>query len=223
MIVSHVSILYFMKYTLLMFSLSPRFDLFRFEIPKDYIPDAIRNRYDDLLSKKQGVITNSIDYLNESIQGVNIPGMSDLVHEQQQVSHNSIERNECGLGRINIEASHVNSTYSSENPLSRINKEIIVKFRLNQGLYNYLMMYETIMYKYVRSQEEAIHESSHDVFTLSLLSDDGLPTARILFYQPKISGIDGLEFSYNKVDREFETFDLTFVYNNVDFVFSEGV
>lgn len=212
-----------MKYVLLMFSLSPRFDLFRFEIPKDYIPDTIRNRYDDLLSKKQGVITNSIDYLNESIQGVNIPGMSDLVHEQPQVSHNSIERSEVGLGRINIEASHVNSTYSSENPLSRINKEIIVKFRLNQGLYNYLMMYETIMYKYVRSQEEAIHESSHDVFALSLLSDDGLPTARILFYQPKISGIDGLEFSYNKIDREFETFDLTFVYNNVDFLFSEDI
>ena len=48
----------------------------------------------------------------------------------------------------------------SSNPLSRINKEFKVTFRLNQGLYNYFMMYETIFYKYLKpfdnKQEEGI-------------------------------------------------------------------
>ena len=53
-----------------MLSLSPRFDLFRFEIPKDYIPEEVRTKYDDIMSRRAGVITSCIDYLNESIQGV---------------------------------------------------------------------------------------------------------------------------------------------------------
>ena len=32
-----------------------------------------------------------------------------------------------------------------------------------------------------------------------------------------IDGIDGLEFSYNKLERQVETFDLKFRFNNIDF------
>ena len=73
-----------------MLSLSPRFDLFRFEIPKDYIPEEVRTKYDDIMSRRAGVITSCIDYLNESIQGVTIPGLDNLIHEQPQVSHRKV-------------------------------------------------------------------------------------------------------------------------------------
>jgi hypothetical protein len=32
-----------------------------------------------------------------------------------------------------------------------------------------------------------------------------------------MDGIDGLEFSYSKVERETNTFDVTFKFNNIDF------
>ena len=37
-----------------MLSLSPRYDLFRFHIPKTFIPEEIEEKYTTVLSKKQG-------------------------------------------------------------------------------------------------------------------------------------------------------------------------
>ena len=67
-----------------MLSLSPRFDLFRFELPKDFLPDPIIEKYQKILDKNPGVLNTPIDYLNESIQGINFPGISDVVIAQAQ-------------------------------------------------------------------------------------------------------------------------------------------
>jgi hypothetical protein len=40
---------------------------------------------------------------------------------------------------------------------------------------------------------------------------------RIKMFQPRIDGLEGLEFSYNKLERQVETFELKFKYNNIDF------
>ena len=55
-----------------MLSLSPRYDLFKFSFPKDFLPEEVLVKYNKVLSKNAGVITNAIDYLNESIQGVSL-------------------------------------------------------------------------------------------------------------------------------------------------------
>ena len=34
-----------------------------------------------------------------------------------------------------------------------------------------------------------------------------------------IDGIEGLDFTYSKVDRESNTFEVTFKFNNIDFEF----
>ena len=73
-----------------MLSLSPRYDLFRFELPKDFLPESVQEKYQKILSKNAGVIVSPIDYLNESIQSVHIPGINDLVVEQTQHESNPI-------------------------------------------------------------------------------------------------------------------------------------
>ena len=60
-----------------MLSLSPRYDLFKFELPKTFLPKEVTEKYQKLLAAT-GVVSKPIDYLNESIQGINIPGISDL-------------------------------------------------------------------------------------------------------------------------------------------------
>ena len=40
---------------------------------------------------------------------------------------------------------------------------------------------------------------------------------RIKLFQPRIDGIEGLQFSYNKLERQTETFDVKFRFNNIDF------
>ena len=200
-----------------MLSLSPRFDLFKFILPLDFLPKEIEGKYYNILNSNAGVIQKPIDYLNESIQAINIPGMSDLILTQQQRESNSIKRINKGLGKINVEPVHEITYLESSNPLSRIGKEFKVTFRLNQGLYNYFMMYETIFYKYLKP----VDNKQEEVFLIDILDETGKITSRIKLMDVFIDGIEGLDFTYSKVERESNTFDVTFKFNNIDFEFIE--
>ena len=195
-----------------MLSLSPRYDLFRFSFPKDFLPKEVEEKYQKLLNKNQAVLTTPIDYLNESIQGINFPGISDILIQQQQHSSNDIKR---GLGRINVEPKTDITYQSTTNPLDKINKEFKVTFRYNQGLYNYFMLYETVFHQICKPIERGQIPGLY----IELLREPGVITSRILFKDVLIDGIDGLDFSYNKVERDSGTFDVTFKFNNIDFEF----
>ena len=194
-----------------MLSLSPRYDLFKFELPKTFLPKEVNEKYQKILSRNAGVLITPIEYLNESIQGINIPGISELITEQQQHSHNSIN----GLKKINVEPGRQQSYKATGNPLDKINKEITVTFRFNQGLYNYFMLYETIFWKYCKPTDYP----NEDVLYIELLSETGEIVFRIKFFDCVIDGIDGLEFTYSKLERDSGTFNITFKFNNIDFVF----
>ena len=195
-----------------MLSLSPRYDLFRFELPKTFLPKEVSDKYQKILDRNAGVLTTPINYLNESIQGVNIPGISELTTDQQQHSTNSIER---GLGRINVEPGRQHTYKANGNPLDKINKEITVTFRFNQGFYNYFMLYETIFWKYCKPT----NYPNEDVLYIELLDETGRVNARVKFMDCVVEGLDGLEFTWSKIERDAGTFNLTFKFNNIDFVF----
>lgn len=198
-------------------SLSPRMDQFRFMIPKDYIPQQVRDKYDTLLAKNPSTFMNSMDYLNESIKGISLPALENLVVEQRQPSRNSMKDEGKILGKINMEPSHIMSTLSAENILSKIGNTFTVTFRQNQGLYNYFMIYESIFHRYVKP--ELYHMDTNEVFDVIFLDENSIPVSRMMLYQPEFNGISGLEFSYDKVERSTDTFDVTFTFNNIDFDF----
>lgn len=195
-----------------MLSLSPRYDLFKFSFPKDFLPKEVEEKYQKLLNKNQAVITTPIDYLNESIQGINFPGISDILVQQQQHSSNDIKR---GLGKINVEPKTDITYQTTSNPLDKITKEFKVTFRFNQGLYNYFMLYETIFHQICKP----IDRGHIPVLYIELLGESGVITSRILFKDVLIDGIDGLEFNFNKTERDSGTFDVIFKFNNIDFEF----
>ena len=197
-----------------MLSLSPRYDLFRFAFPKDFLPEEIEEKYRGILNKNQGVITTPIDYLNESIQGISFPGISDILAEQMQHSFNDGVRK---IGKINVEPKRTAVYQTSANPLDKIAREFKVTFRFNQGLYNYFMMYETIFHQLVKTEEY----NFIPVLYIELLNGEGNKTARIVFKDILMDGIDGLEFNFSKVEREAGTFDVVFKFNNIDFEFIE--
>ena len=59
------------------------------------------------------------------------------------------------------------------------------------------------------------------VLYIELLDETGKICGRIKFFDVYIDGIDGLEFDYSKLDREHNSFDVTFKFNNIDFEFAE--
>ena len=191
-------------------SLSPRYDLMRFHLPKSFLPPEIEEKYTNLLNKDAYTMTTAIDYLNESIQGVTMPGISELTITQQQHGSNGVSKN----GRkLNVEPSHDITYLTAGNPLEKIDKEFTVTFRANQGLLNYFMLYETAFWY-------ACREYSWDcepVMFIELMNEDGTVISTVKYIDVHIDGIEGLEFNYSKVEREANTFNVTFKFNNIDF------
>lgn len=198
-------------------SLAPRFDQFRFMIPKEYIPAAVREKYDRMLAKNPSPFMSSMDYLNESIKGISLPAIENLIVEQPQISHNSNMENGRLRGRINIEPAHTNVTLSAENILSKINNTFTVTFRQNQGLYNYFMIYESIFHRYMKP--ELYRQNETELFDIVFLDEESIPVSRMMLYQPEFNGISGLDFSYDKVERQTDTFEVVFTFNDIDFDF----
>lgn len=193
-----------------MLSLSPRYDLFRFLLPRHYMPEEVRQKWQALLSKEPGVIINPIDYLNESIKGITIPGITDLVIQQSQHSTNGITRTH---KRLNVEPKQNNSYPTPANPLDKIFREFKVTFRMNQGFTNYFMLYETIFHRICKPE---LYDEDDD-FVIDLMDETGKAYARIRLSQCIIDGIDGLDLSYDKVERQTDVFDVTWKFNNIDF------
>jgi hypothetical protein len=196
-----------------MLSLSPRYDLIKFHLPKTFIPKEIEEKYTKLLSKDSYTLKSSIDYLNESIQSVTMPGISGLTIVQQQHGSNSIIPGTGINTSINTEPMHEITYLSSGNPLEKMDKEFKVSFRLNQGLYNYFMLYETAFYYACRKERW----QPEYVMYIEILNEDGSVISKVKFIDVYMDGIDGLEFNYNKIEREFFTFDVVFKFNNIDF------
>lgn len=202
-----------------MLSLSPRYDLFDFSIPKTYFPNELIEKYDVILKKKgPSVFTSSVDYLNESIVGVKLPGITDLNLPQPQISRNSGTATE---NRIITEPHHENFTPGSENILAKMDNQFTVTFRQNQGLLNYYFMYETTFHRYCRPWDY----DSNDVFIVYLKDENGKYISKVILEQPHIYSIDGIELTMNKIERGPESFDVVFTFNNIDFdiVENEGV
>lgn len=195
-----------------MLSLSPRYDMFQFLLPKDFLPKEIEMKYRDILNKTPGVISSPIDYLNESIKGINLPGITDLIIQQPQHSYNSIRRES---NKINVEPKHDINHVSTSNPLDNIDKEFRITFRMNQGLYNYFMLFETIFYRVCKP----LQYPPDPVFEINIMNDKSVVVSKIILTNIYINGIDGLEFDYSKVERDAGDFSITCRFDNIDFDF----
>lgn len=195
-------------------SLSPRYDLIKFNLPKTFLPQEVEEKYTAMLNKDVVPMNTAIDYLNESIQAITIPGISDLTVQQQQHGSNGIQTMDVGnKKRINVETSHEINYLTTTNPLESIEKEFKVTFRTNQGLLNYFMLYETAFHY---SCKEFAWECE-PVMYVEFMNEDGTIISRLKFIDVFMNGMDGLEFNYTKIDRESNTFDVAFKFNNIDY------
>lgn len=201
-----------------MLSLSPRFDLFRFMLPDTFLPEDIKEKYNEIINRDPSVYITPLEYLNESIVGISLPGISEINIDQTQTSTNGIiptNKSTNGFGKINKEPSHQNTYIGTSNPLDKIEKDFTVTFRRNQGLYNYYMIYETIFHRICKPNDY----KDHDDFKIFFTNGEGVAVSYVQLFQCHIDGIEGLNFEYTKTDRENDTFQVRFKFNNIDFNF----
>lgn len=174
--------------------LNPRMNLFNFQFTRDFMPLEIKKKYSDYLNKVvANSIPNPLDYINYSIQGVNLPGMTFDPTAQTSAYGQSRKY----LGTI--------------HPQENTSKEMTVTFKMFDGFLNYWILFDLFNYyysynhkeKFIPNQKVEILDSSGNVVTNVMLE-------RVLF-----TNIGDLNLNYSSNVPEFTTFDITLTYNQI--------
>lgn len=193
-----------------MLSLNPRYNLFRFCIPKELIPEDILEKWTEILNRDyKQPIRNPIDIINESVVGVNIPGINESVVKQAQTGKNSL------TGKI--EPLSDVAYRSTASPWEIIEPSITVTFRHIQGFYNYLLLYESWFYHHSKASTEFMPD-----LYLEFLNESGEIIMYMQLMSPVFSGLDGFDLSYDRVERGTDNFTITFTGRAIDFDFGRN-
>ena len=204
-----------------MFSLKGRKDGFRFLLPKDFICDEINEKYAKILIEQKSFYTQPIDFINETIKGVQILGFNDGTIEQQQNSHGhslrpTLSNSDRSKQNDFLQPFAPNVYRSEASPLALIDKTLNVTFRHTLGFLNYFMIFENFWYLYTRDTN---YNNMRYVFTIDLIDGEGRAYSRIVLYDPIINGIDMLNLDYTQPVAQSETFTVIFKYSNIDYQF----
>ena len=199
-----------------MFTLRGRKDQFRLLFPKEFICDEIVEKYTNILKAKHSFITTPIDFLNETIQSVQVLGFNEGVVQQMQTNRGTYS----SIGRDkenNFLHTATDYNYRSEvSPIALIDKTLNVTFRHTLGFVNYFLIFENFFYQY---QRDTGYDKLIPALYIDILDDIGNIYSRIEIQDPIISGIDMLDYNYTQPTAQSDTFKVEFKYSNFDFQF----
>lgn len=200
-----------------MLSLKGRQDNWRLLFDNDFIPEEIKDKYTRVLNMRKSFITSPVDFINETIQKIQLLGFSGASYQQNQTTHgepvrdpNRVEEN-CFQGNANSQ-----SYRAVVNPIQLIDKTLNVQFRMSQGYLNYFILFESFFYKYCRDTKSSELDS---YFTVDIYNEFGEVYARVILYQPVIESMDMLDLDFTQPVAQSQTFQVTFKYSNIDFQF----
>lgn len=175
--------------------LNSRNNLYDFRFPRTFIPKEVSDKYRAYLNRIPGsLLADPIDYVNYSIQGINIPGVS--FDPTTQADNDGTTRYHRGAVPI-------------QNTITR---EFTVTMQLLDGFINYWIMMDTLLYYYARSTKEPYTQP----LTLRVLDAEGASVAYMEFQKPIMNSINELSLNMAQNVAEFNTFEVSFFYNKLD-------
>ena len=203
-----------------MFTQKRRKDTFRLLLPKELIPKEINAKYARILKEARSFYTRPIDFLNESIQKVEVLGFNNATIVQQQSSRGTPLRNPNRVDQNNMLHMHADINYRSpDSVLKLIDRTLNIEFRHTLGNLNYFLLLESFLYQYSRDTNY-IPDLDYD-FTIELLNENGATYSKIVLFRPLIDGLDMLSFDNTSTVAQTESFKCVFKYNNLDYQFIE--
>ena len=119
-----------------MFGLKGRQDGFRLLLPKDFICPEIEEKYTKLLTERRGFYVKPIDFLNETIQKVQVLGFTNAVIQQKQSNTGTqfIRLSEDRKEQNDFMYPSTDYNYRSpSSPLDLIDKTLNIEFRHTLG------------------------------------------------------------------------------------------
>lgn len=201
-----------------MFGLKGRQDGFRLLFPKEFLVPEIEEKYSKILLDKHGYYLTPIDFVNESIQKVNVLGFQNGTVVQQQTTRGSnptmyadrIDQNKLLYG--GSEFNYRNTV----SPIALTDKTFNVTFRHSLGYLNYFILFENFWYLFSRDMK---YDDMMQMLPIEILNERGEMYARIKLFYPMINSMDMLEFDYSQPIAQSQTFNIEFKYSNFDLEF----
>jgi hypothetical protein len=204
-----------------MFGLKGRQDGFRLLLPKDFLCQEIEEKYAKILRAKKSFYMRPIDFLNETIQKVQVLGFTNATVQQKQsgtgVQFMRMTEDRTKQNEFMFPSTDYN--YRSPNsPLDLIDKTLNIEFRHTLGYMNYFMLYENFWYQFAR--DKTYKELPHN-FNIDILNENGSIFAKIVLESPLVNGMDMLDFDYTQPIANSQTFKVEFKFSNIHFDFIE--
>jgi|TARA_R110000850_G_scaffold222769_1_gene348632 hypothetical protein len=172
--------------------LNSRNNLFNFKFPRTFIPKEVADKYRKYLNRMPGnLITEPIDFINYSIQGVALPGLSfDPVEQAPNDGTITYHR-----GSVPIQ--------------NTIERQFTIEMQLLDGFINYWIMQDTLLYYYSKN----VKRPFLDDLKLQILDGEGIHVMSAVFEKPIMNSITELELNMSSNIGDFNTFTLNFYYN----------
>lgn len=202
-----------------MLSLKSRQDKYRLLLPKELIPEVLTEKYRNILLKKHSFIYEPIDFINESIQKIQVLGFNGGTINQGQSMRGKplLTPNRTAQNELMHSANEI-PYRSPAGPISLIDKTLNIDFRHTLGFVNYFILFESFWYQYARDTKS---DKLPEVFPIEIFNEKGEVYCRIMLYDPVIDGMDMLDLDFSQPVAQSQTFRVIFKYSNIDFEFIE--
>ena len=194
--------------------------LFRMLLPNEFLVDPVKKKYARILRDKRMYYTSPIEFLNESLQRVELLGFNGATITQQQTGSQRPWFDQSRIQQNNLQGGVTEFVYrSGQNPLSIIDKVINVEFRHTLGYLNYFMLFENFWYVYSRDMAtKKWHELVHQL-NVDILNEIGERYCRVVLYDPVMDNMDMLSLDHTQPVAQNSSFHISFKYSNFDFEF----
>ena len=201
-----------------MLGLKGRADGFRLLLPKEFLHKDIEAKYAEILQKKKGFFVNPIDFLNESIQRVQVLGFNEAAYTNQQQQRTGTPTFD--FRRYEQDAFPYPATEeayrSPASPIGLTDKTLNIEFRHELGYLNYFMVFENFWYMYSRDMKYS--DMMHNIY-VDIFNELGEVYCKINLIDPIINGMDMLSFDFTQPVAQSGSFKVEFKYSNFEFKF----
>ena len=200
-----------------MFGLKGRQDGFRLLFPKEFLVPEIEEKYTKILAEKHGYYLTPIDFINESIQKVNVLGFQNATVQQQQSSRGEPTLNDNRVEQNKFLYAATDYNYrNGVSPISLTDRTFNVTFRHSLGYLNYFILFENFWYQFSRDMK---YDNLIQQLYIDIINERGSIYSRIALYYPLINSMDMLDLDYSQPIAQSQTFNIEFKYSNFDFEF----
>jgi len=201
-----------------MLALKGRQDGFRLLFPKHFLHETIEEKYTKILKDKHSYFLDPIDFINETIQRVEVLGFQNATIQQDQSSRGDQPLiNPRRVKENDFLYPQAPFSYRSEvSPIALTDMTLNVEFKHTLGYLNYFIIFENFWYMYSRDTQT---KEINDYLYVDILNEIGSVYSRIKLMHPLINAMDMLSFDYTQPVAQSQTFKVEFKYSDFDFEF----